>query len=331
MRANIFGPGQTLVVGIAGDEWDQELVRAAAVLTQRMGLIADLTFVFKAASVPYDFPPFRFDSDLQPDANELQVTAEDLRNYAHDYLEDLRGQIADEKTRVTFLEANDIAGTLAQHCLDVQATLLLVGGTSPNDSFLARTFDRANRLECHAQLPILILPHGVRATLGGPEFKVMVADDLTPLCLPAVETALALAGVMSPSLVEDAFVGDLSEVKAEALFLETYIGAAGKKPAYADADSLTDFHRGELEHALVNHVAAACTRLGIGNQVKIQTRLLAGGTVEALRQEADRFDGDVVVFGRHKTEHRWWPTFGNHLSYEKMMSFGRPILVVPPE
>jgi hypothetical protein len=56
--------------------------------------------------------------------------------------------------------------------------------------------------------------------------------------------------------------------------------------------------------------------------------VLRGHVVKALRAAVSRVHADLLVFGRHRPLHRDGDHVG-HVSSRTMVSFGRPVLIVP--
>ena len=227
-------------------------------------------------------------------------------------------------TRTSVLVGN-FPDTLIEHTTKGCTSLVVVGAARKRPGLMHAKVRQTYRLMARSAVPVLVLPDaGAPLAFGKGSLRMLLADDLTPDSVPALEAAAALT--------------ELAGQPCEVLHIHVEPLASGSValspdfeleiwPAPALQERLSRDWRAGFERQLASR--GRCLRgKTLVRGGRYTTQLWHGAVAEEIARAAAAHAADIVIFGAHHFLHRHRLTLG-HMSFAAMLEVGSAILVAP--
>lgn len=312
---------QFVTVAVTFDERSVALVSIAADLCRRTGKKLHLLHVVEpwhAAARPLeaDTPLFRASEAVEARA----------RARAERHLQELAGGVAGLSVKQTVLVGKP-AEKIGKEAAHTGSCLLIVGANSRQRRFLPTGYSTALSLMVTASVPVMSIDTTTTPRLPDRDLNLLLADDLSPQSEAAVAFAFDFAAAFGRATLHHLHINGLT-LEGLRSGLET-AAAAGHTMLDSDRAVGSVFEAVMAQYHEELRLRAAGLRDYLDAAGGVYQATVRSGQVRAeLAAFVDANDPDVLVFGRHQSVHTR-PFFLGRLPYGAMLSFQRPVIVVP--
>lgn len=316
--------GSVVTVAVALDRHSLPLTAAGVAICQRTGKQLCLLHVVEPWA---EIPPSRPLGASDPLWDVTQAVERDARDKAVSRLDELASTVPPEISVITRVVSAKAVDGIVRELTRLPSCLLLVGASYGNVRFLPRGLSTALSLMVTSPVPVLIIDTTKPTPLLEERTRILVADDLGDQTATAVEYAFAFGAAVGGVEVRHVHVNGLSLSNLRA-GLET---AAATSHTVLDstesAERVFDALLVDLSQRLA--VRAENQREYLEAAGGLYTSEVRTGNVfDQLEASATAFGPNLMVFGRHQAYHTQ-PFFVGRVPYRSMLSYQRPLLIVP--
>jgi nucleotide-binding universal stress UspA family protein len=266
-------------------------------------------------AAPYLGPPGRYTVGRRVDPSMDQ---------AESYLSALAAAEAGSGviTHTTVL-TGEFPDALADFAATSNASLLVVGAPVHRPGILKARLRPTLRLMATSPIPVLaVADPAAKLTLQDKALRVLVADDLTPTSLPAIDAAAELLETVQAPV-------DVLHLHVEPLpppgFNAAFDPELAVWPGISIKERLLDDHLEQLQNRLVMRGTPLATR-AVATGGKYSAELWQGQVARELKRAVQMHGADLVVFGRHHFLHRQ-PLALGQMPFPSMLGLGSAVMV----
>lgn len=317
-----------ILVAVKFDEATEALVDLAQTLAERSCQRLRLVHVL-SRELPLHVPDREFGMPLDLDAESLIEIDENLTGRlesAHLRLSELAGRRLKDGVRFgTEVLIGEFPDALTEFAAVRAATLVVTGATRRQPGLLRSRLRRTCRLMARTDVPVLVVPEPRRGQHPSDGMtRILIADDLSPSGLPAVQVIADLVGL---------------GIRADVLHLHVtpppVPGAGGDRdrsweiwPGISVEDRLYNDHHEHLLDRLHARADLLQRRLAARRGFYV-AELWQGNVREEISRATAIHQPDLTVFGRHHFLKRQ-PFALGQMPFASMLGVGSAVLVAPP-
>lgn len=318
MSKHFMGPEHKIIVAAKFDEAFANLKKDAEAVAGRTGM--SLKFVHSIESATGNTPS-RVLANIANIQNIFDAIEESRQLKAEQRLKNLLGS---DDAGMSVLSGEAVSAIIAEAVVS-KASLIMAAANSDTYKFVPKGFSTALRLMAYSDVPVLVSPKSGAYNLKKDRIKMLIADDLSDECQDVVISAFDLARALGRTDILHLHTGTLAEDQ-----LKDWIDDLSSETRdMRNGSDISIAIRKNQESALTSRAPERLPLLEARN-CSYRSEVVSGDPVDQIALAAEKFEADIVVFGRHKTIHKKTFSIGK-VPFYAMLQQNRMVMIVPPK
>lgn len=317
MSKHFMGFENKIIVATKFDEAFANLKKDAEAIAGRTGMSLKFVHAIESAS---GSTSNRALANIPKIQNIFEAVEESRQLKAEQRLKELIGS---DDAGISVLSGDTVGAIIAESVVS-RAALIMVSANSDTYKFVPKGFSTALRLMAYSDIPVLVSPRSGVYNLKKDRIKMLIADDLSDECQDVVISAFDVARALGRTdvlhlhtctLADDQIKGWIDDLSPE------------NRDIRGTADISLAIRKNQ-ESALTSRAPERIPLLE-ARGCTYRNEVVSGDALDQITRAADKYEADIIVFGRHKTIHKKTFSIGK-VPFYAMLQQNRLIMIVPP-
>ncbi len=321
------GKARRIILGVALEGDESNLLSAAVTLAQRTGMTLRLVHVtepWRGRHLAATYPGEYISSQISHMADEKHMRDAERRLQ----------EVAQEFQGKALLETQVIYGYAAEglraEATAQRASLIMCGTRHGKERLMPQGLSTAMDLMAHATVPVLVIPAGAGVKFAHPEWTILVADDLHDTSRDALGVAAELSYDLGKAKFVHFSVFEQSKKDMEEFATHVLQAMASNtiphNPSFSVQNVIADA-RERVGHVMTERLGFVKNLLETHGGHYLQN-VAFGDVTRELDAAVASEKPTLLVFGRHEMLHRRPFSIGK-LPFHAMLNLNCPVMVVP--
>ena len=281
----------------------------------------DATMVLAAFIPPIDINIMSDSYFPEAELDFIDQLVKDEEAKIKKYFDEIIENYADDLSVETHISVNDPVTGLVDMAEHLKATAIAVSYDVDKQSFLLRSSSVGNRLVNSCTKPVIVIPKSYSKRFSEDD-TLLLTDDLTSAGLSVVEAGVNFTGIFgTESVVHCHIINDHHQINFLIEKMREFLGLERN-----ESELITEQQRiaSRVKKDLEMRWFSICER----EDINYKNIVRMGDILKVLEDLVLDNDPGLILFGKHKAFHFDDASFGM-MSFSNMMSFNRPVCVVP--